>query len=151
MRGDYAIGPVPDRRRYDQIEYGLLPKWEHHIVLGVRIIARSTLNGFVNNCVESRLRIGVKKHLDAWYAEAEKASWTDPAELKAQFRTDSIVSAERVVFNIKGNDYRLVVAINYHYQILLIIWLGTHKEYDKIDASTVAYVRERYANSSNSN
>jgi mRNA interferase HigB len=101
--------------------------------------------------VESRLRIGVKKHLDAWYAEAEKASWTDPAELKAQFRTDSIVSAERVVFNIKGNDYRLVVAINYHYQILLIIWLGTHKEYDKIDASTVAYVRERYANSSNSN
>jgi len=52
----------------------------------------------------------------------------DPAELKAQFRSASIVSSERVVFNIKGNDYRLAVAINYHYQILLIIWLGTHKE-----------------------
>jgi mRNA interferase HigB len=117
----------------------------------VRIIARSTLNGFVNNRVDSRLRTGVKKHLDAWHAEVEKASWKDPAELKAQFRSASIVSGERAVFNIKGNDYRLIVAINYHYRILLIIWLGTHKEYDKIDATKVAYEKERYADSSNSN
>ena len=61
------------------------------------------------------------------------------------------VSGERVVFNIKGNDYRLVVAINYHYQILLTIWLGTHQEYDKIDVTKVAYEKERYANPSNSN
>ena len=60
-------------------------------------------------------------------------------------------SSERVVFNIKGNDYRLVVAINYYYRILLIIWLGTHQEYDKIDAKKVAYEKERYADSSNSN
>jgi len=93
----------------------------------------------------------VKKHLDAWYAEVDKASWKDPAELKAQFRSASVVSGERVVFNIKGNDYRLIVAINYHYQILLIIWLGTHKEYDKVDAKGVAYEKERYADSSNSN
>lgn len=117
----------------------------------MRIIARSTLNGFVSNRVDSRLRTGVKKHLDALYAEVVKASWKDTAELKAQFRSASIVSGERVVFNIKANDYRLVVAINYHYQILLIIWRGTHKEYDKIDVTKVAYEKERYADLSNSN
>jgi len=117
----------------------------------VRIIARSTLNGFVNNRVSSQFRTGVKKHLDAWYSEVEKASWKDPGELKAQFRSASIVSSERVVFNIKGNDYRLVAAINYYYRILLIIWLGTHKEYDKIDVKKIAYEKERYADSSNSN
>jgi mRNA interferase HigB len=101
--------------------------------------------------VDRRLRAGVKKHLDAWYAEVEKASWKDPAELRAQYRSASIVSGERVVFNIKGNDYRLVVAINYHYQVLLIIWLGTHEEYDKIDVTKVAYAKERYADSSHSN
>jgi mRNA interferase HigB len=116
----------------------------------VRVIARSTLIGFVRRRVDGRLRGAVKKHLDAWYAEVEKARWKDPAELKAQFRSASIISSERVVFNIKGNDYRLVVAINYHYQILLILWLGTHQEYDKIDAANVTYEKERYADSSNS-
>lgn len=116
----------------------------------VRIIARSTLNGFVANRVERKLRAGVKAHVDAWFAEAEKAAWKNSAELKAHFRSASIVSAERVVFNIKGNDYRLVVAINYHYQILLIIWLGTHAEYDKIKAAKVTYEKERYADPSDS-
>jgi mRNA interferase HigB len=129
----------------------LLPKRERSIISAVRIIARSTLNRFVNNRVDSRVRTSVKKHLDAWYAEAEKASWKDPGELKVQFRSASIVSRERVVFNIKGNDYRLVVAINYRYQILLILWLGSHEEYDKIDVTKVAYEKERYADSSNSN
>ena len=73
------------------------------------------------------------------------------AQAGTKFRSASIVSSERVVFNIRGNDYRLVVAINYHYQILLIIWLGTHEEYDKIDVAKVAYQKERYADSSNSN
>ena len=101
--------------------------------------------------MEARLRNSVKRHLDAWYAEVEKASWRDPSELKAQFGSASIVSGERVVFNIKGNDYRLVVAVNYHYQILLIIWLGTHKEYDRIDVAQVMFEKERYADSSHSN
>jgi hypothetical protein len=52
---------------------------------------------------------------------------------------------------IKGNDYRLIVAINYHFRIVLILWLGTHKEYDKIDTQKVAHEKERYADSSNSN
>lgn len=134
-----------------QVRIVLAPKSGAEYHPEVRIIARSTLNGFVANRVDSRLRTGVKKHLDAWYAEVEKATWKDPAEPKAQFRSASIVSGERVVFNIKGNDYRLVVAINFHYQILLIIWLGTHKEYDKIEVTRVAYEKERYADLSNSN
>ncbi len=65
-----------------------------------------------------------------------------------QYSSASIVSSERVVFNIKGNDYRLVVAINYHYQVLLIKWLGTHKEYDEIDVGKVEYEKQRYTNPS---
>lgn len=124
-----------------------LGAWYYQLV---RIIARSTLNGFVANRVERKLRAGVKAQLDAWFAEAEKALWKNSAELKAHFRSASIVSAERVVFNIKGNEYRLVVAINYHYQILLIIWLGTHAEYDEIDVARVTYEKERYADPSDS-
>jgi len=112
------------------------------------VIARGTLNGFVRNRVDRKLQKAVKAHLDAWYAEAAKAEWKSSAELKGQYRSASIVSAERVVFNIKGNDYRLVVAINYHYQVLLIKWLGTHKEYDHIDAERVEYDGDRYADSS---
>ena len=69
------------------------------------------------------------------------------AELKMQFRSASTVSGERVVFNIKGNEYRLVVAINYHYQVLPIKWLGTHKEYDTISVKEVAYDGRRYTGS----
>jgi len=116
----------------------------------VRVIARSTLNGFVENRVERKLQKTLKAHLDAWHAEAAKATWKSSAELKTQYSSASIVSAERVVFNIKGNEYRLVVAINYHYQVLLIIWLGTHKEYDQIDVEKVKYDKHRYTDSSDS-
>lgn len=98
--------------------------------------------------MDRKLQKSVKDHLDAWYAEAAKAKWKTSAELKGQYGSASIVSAERVVFNIKGNDYRLIVAINYHYQVLLIKWLGTHKEYDNINAQEVAYDEDRYADPS---
>lgn len=110
----------------------------------MRIIARGTLNSFVRNRVDRKLQKMVKAHLDSWYAEAAKATWKSSAELKAQYRSASIVSAERVVFNIKGNDYRLVVAINYYYQVVLIIWLGTHKEYDRINVERIEYDKHRY-------
>jgi len=113
------------------------------------VIARRTLNDFVQNRVEPKLQRTVKDHLDSWFAEAVKATWKSSAELKAQYGSASIVSAERVVFNIKGNDYRLIVAINYHYQVLLIKWLGTHKEYERVDAEQVEYEKQRYANPSN--
>jgi mRNA interferase HigB len=114
------------------------------------VIARGTLNDFVKNRVPHRLQKTVKDHLDAWYAEAANAAWKNSAELKRQYSSASVVSSERVVFNIRGNDYRLLVAINYHYQVLLIIWLGTHKEYDQIDAEKVKYDKRRYTGPSHS-
>jgi mRNA interferase HigB len=116
----------------------------------VRVIARGTLNGFVRNRVARAQQAAVKAQLDAWYAEAVKAEWKNSSELKSQYRSASILSAERVVFNIKGNDYRLIVSINYHYQFVLIKWLGTHKEYDTIDAREVVYDKERYTDSTHS-
>jgi mRNA interferase HigB len=117
----------------------------------VRVIARSTLYGFVRNQVQAKAQKLVKQHLDSWFADAAKAKWKNSAELKAQYTSASIISAERVVFNIKGNEYRLVVAINYHYQVLMIKWLGTHKEYDKINVAEVEYDERRYADPSNKN
>ena len=114
----------------------------------VRVIARGTLSDFVQNRLPRAQRAVVKAQLDAWYAEVSKAKWRNSAELKAQFRSASLLSAERVVFNIKGNDCRLVVAINYHYQVVLIKWLGTHNEYDIIDAREVPYESTRYQGSS---
>ena len=90
----------------------------------------------------------MKAHLDAWYAESAKAEWKTSAELKSQYSSASVITAERVVFNIKGNDYRLIVAINYHYGVILIKWIGTHQEYDSINVQEVAYDEGRYADPS---
>ena len=114
----------------------------------VRILARGTLHAFVRNRVERRLQRVVKDQLDSWFAVASRATWKNPAELKGQFRSASIVSAERVVFNIKGNEFRLVVAVDYRHGIVPILWLGTHREYDQIDVSEVKFDKERYANPS---
>ncbi|MBQ1761656.1 MAG: type II toxin-antitoxin system HigB family toxin, partial [Aquincola sp.] len=75
--------------------------------------------------------------LKAWFEEASKAAWTQPADLKAQYRTASILKNRRVVFNIRGNEYRLVVAIAYQLQIVYVKFIGTHQQYDTIDAHTV--------------
>ncbi len=117
----------------------------------VRVIARSTLKLFVESRVDRKLQHAVRTHLDAWFAEAQRATWKNSAELKQQYRSASVVSATRVVFNIEGNEFRLVAAINYHYQVLLIKWLGTHREYDKIEVESVEYDKSRYTGPSNSN
>jgi len=116
----------------------------------VRIVARGTLNGFVQKRVESRLRRLVQEQLDAWFAVVSRAAWKNSAELKQQFGTASIVTAERVVFNIKGNAFRLVAAVDYAHAFVLILWLGTHREYDRIDVKTVKFEKERYADSTGS-
>jgi len=113
----------------------------------VRVIARGTLNGFVKMRVPRAHQAVVKAQLDAWYEKTAEAEWKNSAEVKAQYASASILTAERVVFNIKGNDYRLIVAIDYHYKILLIKWIGTHKEYDQIDALEVEYDEGRYYDS----
>lgn len=77
------------------------------------MIARGTLNGFVRNRVVRGQQVVVKAQLDAWYQIVHPAKWKSSAELKAQLHSVSILTAERVVFNIKGNDYRLIASINY--------------------------------------
>lgn len=78
-----------------------------------------------------------KEQLKAWYNEAKQAKWQTPNEVKEQFRSASIIVENRVVFNICGNKYRLIVKINYEAQWVFIRFVGTHKEYDKIDAITI--------------
>ena len=77
----------------------------------------------------------------AWYEEAEAAQWTNPDELKQQYRSASILTDKRVVFNIHGNTFRLIVDIEFRLKIVFIVWFGTHKQYDKIDAKKVSYVK----------
>lgn len=74
-----------------------------------------------------------------WYAEFFKARFASFNELRAVYGSASIVANYRVVFNIKGNEYRLVVSVNFKQQAAYIIWLGTHKQYDKIDVETVEF------------
>lgn len=75
--------------------------------------------------------------LRAWFTEASRANWNSPAEIKAAYRNASILQGNRVVFNIKGNAYRLVVAVEYSQGKMFIRFVGTHAEYDRIDASSI--------------
>lgn len=75
--------------------------------------------------------------MKSWVDEVKKAEWSQPSEIKEQYRSASVLKNRRVVFNIKGNDYRLIVAIAYQYQAVYVKFIGTHKEYDAIDAETV--------------
>ena len=77
--------------------------------------------------------------LKAWIYEVRYSIWDNANELKSKYRDAGVISSKRVVFNIKGNDYRLIVDIEYKLKIVFIVWFGTHAEYDKIDAKTVRY------------
>ena len=105
----------------------------------MRIIARRTLRDYVALRAGHKDQPALKAALDAWFAEVSKAVWTGSADVKRLYATASIVSAERVVFNIKGNDYRLVVAVDFEKAIIWIKWIGTHKDYDRIDVKEVEH------------
>lgn len=77
----------------------------------------------------------------AWYEEVEMAEWNTPNELKSQYRNASVISDKRVVFNVHGNSFRLIVDIEYRLKIVFIVWFGTHAQYDKIDAKKIMYVK----------
>lgn len=100
----------------------------------MRVIAVSTLRDFWTLHPDS------EQPLKAWFEEATKASWTQPSDIKAQYGNASILKNRRVVFNIKGNDYRLIVAIAYRLKVVYVKFVGTHKEYDEVDAETVEMV-----------
>ena len=105
----------------------------------MRIIARRTLMQFVETSSGGERRTALGAALNSWFHEVHRARWSNSAELKQSYRTASILSSDRVVFNIKGNAYRLITAIDYERQIVFVKWIGTHADYDKIDAKTVRY------------
>ncbi len=101
----------------------------------MRIIARYTLKLFWENHYDA------EHPLKAWFAEAEKASWKSPNDIKNKYKIASIIINKRVVFNIRGNKYRLVADIECKLGIVFIIWIGSHKNYDKLNIKEISYVK----------
>ncbi len=99
----------------------------------MRIIARKTLKEAWTKHRDA------ENPLKAWFKEVEAAEWNSPEDVRALYRTASIVSDTRAVFNIKGNHYRLVVSINYAAKLVFVKFFGTHAEYDKIDVVEVQH------------
>ena len=110
----------------------MVPFWDY--ILSMRIIALSTLKAFWEGNPNYQ---DAKEPTLAWYRHALEANWSSPAEVKTDFGNASILKDSRVVFNIAGNKYRLVVWINYAYRVVYIRFIGTHKQYDAIDVQTV--------------
>lgn len=96
-----------------------------------RVIAKRTLREYWGQNPDC------EQQLSAWYREASKADWESPNEIKEQYASASILKNSRVVFNICGNKYRLIIEINYPRKWVFILFIGTHKEYDNIDANTI--------------
>ena len=97
----------------------------------MRIVAKKTLREFWERHPTA------KGSLLAWFREVKQEDWDTPAKVKARYRSASIVGGNRVVFNIKGNDYRLVAKINYRYRTVYVRFVGTHAEYDAINVEEV--------------
>lgn len=101
----------------------------------MRIIAVKTLKDYWEKFPQA------EQALLSWYEEAETASWGNPNDLKSQYRNASVLTDKRVVFNIHGNTFQLIVDIEYRLKIVFIVWFGTHKQYDKIDAKKISYAK----------
>lgn len=97
----------------------------------MRIIAKKILREFW------KLHPDCEEQLKAWYQETSNATWHDANKIKLEYPGASILPGNRVVFNIKGNHYRLIVKISYDYQMIWIRFIGTHPEYDKINAKKI--------------
>ena len=108
----------------------------------MRSIARRTLREFVNALAGHKEQRAVKVALDAWFDEVRKAKWRNTADVKRLYATASVVSSERIVFNVKGNSCRLIVAVDFEKSIVWIKWIGTHRQYDRVDAGKVEHERK---------
>jgi mRNA interferase HigB len=97
----------------------------------LRIIAKKTLRDFWQKHTDC------EQHLKSWYLESSKSNWISPKDIKVEYPSASFLQDNRVVFNIKGNTYRLIVRINYNYGIIWIRFIGTHAQYDKVDANKI--------------
>ena len=109
------------------------------LVCRMRIIARNTLREFVDSLAGREDHRAVKSGLDAWFDIVKKASWQNSAQVKWSFATASIASSDRIVFNINGNAYRLVTAMDFKKWIVWIKWIGSHRDYDRIDALEIEH------------
>jgi mRNA interferase HigB len=130
----------PSIRRFHP-ETAVVPKMGAWYCFEMRVIARRTLREFVSSLAGHRDQPAVKAALDAWFHEASKARWNNMADVKQAYATASVVTAERIVFNIKGNSYRLVVAVDFEKGIVWIKWIGTHADYDRTDVTAVQHER----------
>lgn len=101
----------------------------------MRIVKEKTL---IEYCTFSKYK-PAKESLKAWVYEVRYSNWSSASELKSKYRNASVLSSKRVVFNIKGNEYRLIVDIEYKLKIVFVVWFGTHSEYDKIEGKTIRY------------
>ncbi|NOX86575.1 MAG: type II toxin-antitoxin system HigB family toxin [Chlorobi bacterium] len=101
----------------------------------MRIIKEQTIKRYIKKAKYKP----AGKSLTAWVYEVRYSDWSNSNDLKAKYRNASILSSKRVVFNIKGNDYRLIVDVEYKLKCVFIVWFGTHEEYDKIDALKIRY------------
>ncbi|TFF38949.1 type II toxin-antitoxin system HigB family toxin [Mucilaginibacter psychrotolerans] len=97
----------------------------------MRVISKKILRDFWEKHADC------EQQLKAWYQEAEESNWRSPNDIKKEFPSASILSDNRIVFNIKGNSYRLIVKITFEGQMAWIRFIGTHAEYDKINAKTI--------------
>jgi mRNA interferase HigB len=105
----------------------------------MRIIARRTLREFIATRAGQKDQRALKAALDAWFDEVRKARWRNAADVKRLYATASIVTGERIVFNVKGNSYRLAVSVDFEKSIVWIKWIGTHRDYDRIDVKKVQH------------
>jgi mRNA interferase HigB len=105
----------------------------------MRVIARRTLREFVASLAGRKDQQAVKTALDAWFDEVRRTAWKSTSDVRRLYATASIVTAERIVFNIKGNSYRLVVAVDFEKGIVWIKWIGSHRDYGRIDVRTVEH------------
>src|SRR5712691_10441085 len=126
-----------DSRRASSDCRVLVPKMGAWYSCRMRIIARRTLRKFVESRTGHRDQLALKAALDAWFTEVRKARWSSTADVKRLYASASIVSSDRIVFNIRGNAYRWVVAVDFEKGIVWIKWIGTHRGYDRIDVKEV--------------
>jgi mRNA interferase HigB len=97
----------------------------------VRVVAKKILREFWEKHEDC------EQQLKSWFREAQIAEWENPNQIKSEYPSASILNDNRIVFNIKGNNYRLIVKINYEYQMVWIRFIGTHAKYDKINGNTI--------------
>lgn len=101
----------------------------------MRVVATKTLRYYWSEYPDAA------QQLWAWHEEVGEPQWNNAADLKRNFGTASILSNKRVVFNIHGNKYRLIVDVEYKFKLVFVVWFGPHSEYDKIDAKKISYAK----------